>query len=80
MKPSPIILLAALLLAFPATAEKRLKPTVCLSWDLYRNGSGQELQVCKDGDKPYLMGRSKLVTLESPTGPERVLVGYRGAQ
>lgn len=70
--------LAALLLITPVSAERKLRPTVCLSWTLYRSESGTELAVCKDGGKPFLIGSGTVVTLQGPNGAERVLVGYRG--
>lgn len=75
----PLILLSTLLLASPVAAERKLKPSVCQSWQLYRSERGSELAVCHDSDKPYLIGRGVVVALAGPDGPERVLVGYRGA-
>lgn len=74
----PFLIAALLLLASPVSAQRRPKPTVCTTWTLYRSPQGDELAVCKDGEKPYLMGHSVAVTLQGPNGEERVLVGYRG--
>lgn len=75
-----ITILATLLLTSPVSAERKLKPTVCQSWQLYRSERGSELAVCQDEGKRYLMGRAKVVELEGPEGAERVLVGYRGIE